>query len=84
MEWCNQPFAHLNAHLKSFQAEDRILSAEHGANVDAKRAGGATALMEAAQHGHLEIVRYLSAKRGANVHAVDACGATALMRAAYI
>jgi len=53
-----------------------------GANVNAARPDGATALMLAAKRGHTEIVSALLACDGINVNAVTSSGVSALMLAA--
>ena len=48
-----------------------------GADPNKATPDGVTALMSAAHHGHLEVVRYLAGDRGAAVEAVTASGVTA-------
>jgi ankyrin repeat protein len=52
----------------------------NGADIDAKRIDGATALFVASQNGHHEVVRELLAK-GADIQAKRIDGATALFMA---
>jgi hypothetical protein len=52
-----------------------------GIPVDAATTDGSTGLMEAANRGHLDLVKFLL-EHGANVHARDAFGDTALAMAA--
>ena len=51
------------------------------ATVDA--ADGITALIRAAGHGHLDVVKYLADKWGVDIDATTADGDTALIRAAH-
>ena len=53
-----------------------------GADVNARRNGGLTPLMDAARKGQLEAARTLVAA-GADVNAADDSGDTALMKAAF-
>jgi len=52
------------------------------AAIDAKAAGGFTALMAAAMKGHLDVVKCLADERGAAIDAKAADGSTALIAAA--
>ncbi|WP_242101847.1 ankyrin repeat domain-containing protein [Lysobacter sp. M2-1] len=59
-----------------------LLLLKHKARIDARDARGRSALHEAAQAGHVEIMAALLAA-GADVHASDAAGRTPLLDAAY-
>eukprot|EP01108_Squamamoeba_japonica_P000752 TRINITY_DN1271_c0_g1_i1.p2 TRINITY_DN1271_c0_g1~~TRINITY_DN1271_c0_g1_i1.p2 ORF type:complete len:123 (+),score=60.40 TRINITY_DN1271_c0_g1_i1:61-429(+) len=56
----------------------------NGADVNAKEPGvrGSTPLQQAADYGHVELIRYL-AQKGADVNAKDNFGNTALLNAVY-
>jgi hypothetical protein len=72
------PFLLGGAHIGNWTEVQEALAG--GADINAKENDGATALMLAAQYGHLEVVRLLLL-RGAEVNAQDRKGATALMLA---
>ncbi|HTZ21604.1 MAG TPA: ankyrin repeat domain-containing protein [Opitutaceae bacterium] len=61
-----------------FDATTIKLLIDKGANVNAKRDDGSTALMKAAQYAELDVVRLLL-KKGADIRAKDNNGRTALM-----
>jgi uncharacterized protein len=58
-----------------------IAQLDEGADVNARDCDGDTALMLAAERGHIELVKVLL-KNGADVNAENLNGETALMRAA--
>jgi hypothetical protein len=70
----------LDAAMNGYTDNVRSLIAQ-GANVNARRPGGSTALISAASNGRMEIVKILIEK-GADVNAYDQYGRTALLRAA--